>query len=219
MIKHPFPQEALKLIACIAMLIDHIGAVLFPQYPLLRILGRIAFPIYCFLLAEGVFYTKSPSTYILRLLLLAILSELPFDLSVAGRITFRYQNVMVTLFLGVCMGFAMKKSPMWLKPVLILPFALVAKFLRTDYGAMGIVIIALFLLTRQMPQRLPLQTVGLLLIQLCFSANNVQHCALAAMIPISLYSGQKLTYSAVAQWSFYLFYPVHLLILWLIRAG
>ena len=82
---------------------------------------------------------------------------------------------------------------------------------------MGIVIIALFLLTRQMPRSLLLQTVGLFVIQLCFSANNIQHCALAAMIPISLYSGRKVTHNSIAQWGFYLFYPVHLLILWLIR--
>jgi len=217
MIKRPFSQEVLKLTACVAMLIDHIGAVLLPQYALLRIVGRIAFPIYCFLLAEGVSYTKRPFAYILRLLLLAVISELPFDLSFAGRITFQYQNVMVTLLLGVCMGLVMKKAPIWLKPVLILPFALLAELLRTDYGAMGIVIIALFLLTRQMPQKLLLQTAGLFIIQLCFSANNIQHCALAAMIPISLYSGQKLTNSIAVQWSFYLFYPIHLLILWLIR--
>ena len=135
MTKRPFSQETLKLMACAAMLIDHIGAVLLPQYTLLRVIGRIAFPIYCFLLAEGVFYTKRPFAYILRLLLLAVLSELPFDLSFFGGITFRYQNVMVTLLLGVCMGLAMKKSPMWLKPVLVLPFALLAEFLQTDYGA------------------------------------------------------------------------------------
>lgn len=215
--KRPFSQEMLKLIACAAMLIDHIGAYLLPQYTLLRVIGRIAFPIYCFLLAEGVHHTKKPHAYVLRLLLLAVLSELPFDLCTAGWITFRYQNVMLTLLLGVCMGLAMKKAPLWLKPVLIFPFALLAQFLRTDYGAMGIVIIALFLLTRQMPQSLLLQAIGLYVIQLCFSVNNVQHCALAAMIPISLYSGQKITQNSIAQWSFYLFYPVHLLILWLNR--
>lgn len=217
MIKRPLSQEVLKLIACVAMLIDHVGACLLPQYPLMRIIGRIAFPIYCFLLAEGVFHTKRPLAYILRLLLLTVLSELPFDLAVSGGISFRHQNVMVTLLLGVCMGLSMKKSPLWLKPILILPFALLAEFLQTDYGAMGTVIIALFLLTRQMPQSLLLQTVGLFVIQLCFSVVNIQHYALAAMIPIGLYSGRKITHSRIAQWSFYLFYPVHLLILWLIQ--
>jgi len=215
--KQPLSQEALKLTACIAMLIDHIGAYLLPQYTLLRIIGRIAFPIYCFLLAEGVSHTKNPLSYALRLLLCAVLAELPFDLCTAGRITWKYQSVMVTLLLGVCMGLPMKKAPLWLKPFFIIPFALLAKLFRSDYGAMGIVIIGLFLVTRQIGQRALLQTIGLLAIQLLFSVNNVQHCALAAMIPISLYSGKKLSRSKAAKWGFYLFFPVHLWILWLIR--
>lgn len=215
--KRPFPQEVLKLIACAAMLLDHIGGYALAEFIPFRIVGRIAFPIYCFLLAEGTLHTKSPVRYLLRLLVCAVISELPFDLCLAGMVTWQNQSVMVTLLLGAAMAFTIKKAPLWLKPLVIFPFALLAALFQSDYGAMGIVIIALFLLTRQMPQSLLLQAIGLFVIQLCFSANNVQHCALAAMVPISLYSGQKVTHSPIVQWSFYLFYPVHLLILWLIR--
>ena len=58
--KRGFSQESLKLIACLTMLVDHIGALLMPQYMWMRAIGRLSFPIYCFMLAEGVHYTKNP---------------------------------------------------------------------------------------------------------------------------------------------------------------
>ena len=79
--RYGLSQEGLKLVACVTMLMDHIGAVLLPQYLFLRYIGRIAFPIYCFLLAEGVHYTNNPKKYCLRLGVGTMLSEIPFDLA------------------------------------------------------------------------------------------------------------------------------------------
>ena len=216
-------QEMLKLIACVTMLIDHTGAVLFPQYLSLRVIGRIAFPIYCFLLAEGVFYTRSPQKYGLRLGVGAILSELPFDLALFGGITLQYQSVMITLLLGFMMGICMKhvNKPHW-QVLLIIPFALVAEWLKTDYGGWGIVLIALFILSHDLPQRLVVQTIGMAAI--CYLMDSfvmsfgalrvpIEMFALAAMVPIGLYSGEKLSRSKALQWAFYLFYPVHLTVL------
>ena len=103
-------QEGLKLLACVTMLIDHIGAVFFPQFQWLRIIGRLSFPIYCFLLAEGVHYTRNPAKYGLRLLLVAGLAELPYDLLFYGKLTWAKNSVMVTLLLGFLAGIAMKRS-------------------------------------------------------------------------------------------------------------
>ena len=221
--KSGLSQEMLKLIACATMLIDHVGAVLFPQYISLRVIGRIAFPIYCFLLAEGVFYTKSPKQYGLRLGVGAVLSELPFDLALFGGITLQYQSVMITLLLGFLMGICMKRvsKPHW-QVLIIIPFALVAEWLKTDYGGWGIALIALFILSRELPQRLLVQTVGMAAI--CYLMDSyimsfgalrvpIEMFALAAMVPIALYSGEKLSCSKTLQWVFYLFYPVHLTIL------
>jgi len=224
--KSGLSQEMLKLIACVTMLIDHTGAVLFPQYLSLRIIGRIAFPIYCFLLSEGVFYTKSPRKYGLRLGVGAFLSELPFDLALFGCITLQYQSVMITLLLGFVMGICMKRvsKPHW-QVLLIIPFAIIAQWLNTDYGGWGIALIALFVLSRNMPQRLLVQTVGMAAI--CYLMDSfvmsigglrvpIEVFALAAMVPIALYSGEKISKSKTLQWAFYLFYPVHLTVLYLI---
>ena len=226
------PQEILKLIACITMLIDHFGATIVaqlaipgvvPLYFACRIVGRLAFPIYCFLLVEGMQHTRDPKKYLLRLGIGILLAELPFDLIFENGITWQYQSVMVTLTLGavmlLCMG---KVENRWMKPLIVIPFAILAELCNCDYGGWGLAMIGVFVLfDRPAPQFL-----GLLLINgLMNSAGvnlfgirvSVQLFAVLAMIPIACYSGVKLTRSKALQWGFYLFYPVHLLILWLIQ--
>lgn len=215
--KKILPQEGLKLIACVTMLLDHMGAVFFPNGILLRVIGRLAFPIYCFLLAEGAHYTRNPVKYGLRLLVGLILSEIPFDLALYGRISWDHQSVMVTLLLGFLMALCMRKAPLWTKALLVIPFAILAELLRTDYGSMGVLIIAVFVITRDMENRLLFQAIGVGAI--CFSmftTSFIQPLATFAMIPIAMYSGKKRTSSPAVQWAFYLFYPAHLAVLWLI---
>ena len=228
--KKIFSQEALKIIACVTMLLDHIGAVLVPSmanykvYYALRIIGRISFPIFCFLLAEGVAHTKNPVKYGLRLLIGVFLAELPFDLSLSGRVDWANQSVMVTLFLGFGMALIMNKLDRTkLVPVII--FGFLAELFRCDYGIWGIAMIALFVMTRERKDRNNLQIIGMLII--CYFMNSatvgifgirvpIQLFAVLSLIPIFLYTGKKSTGSKVIQTIFYLFYPVHLLVLYLI---
>lgn len=120
--KRGISQEELKLIACATMLLDHIGMA-FCSGIGLRIIGRVAFPIYCFLLAEGVHYTRSPKKYFLRLLIGAALAEIPFDLLVFGKLSLAYSSVMVTLLLGFLFAQAAKRvRRMGHKLLLIIPF-------------------------------------------------------------------------------------------------
>lgn len=239
--KRGISQETLKLIACVTMLIDHVGASIFwnviPKqgleafqafqlYQLMRIIGRVAFPIYCFLLAEGVHYTRNPKRYALRLAIGAVLSEIPFDFAFFGGWTLDYQNVMLTLLLGFFALEAMAKCKNWLlKIVVILPFALLAEFLETDYGGQGVLMIALFGLTRELPHRWLFQLAGMAWICSHMMSSGIEigqfwipleMFALIALIPITLYSGQKATSSKAVQWGFYLFYPVHMAVLCLI---
>lgn len=216
----PLSQEGLKTIACVTMLIDHIGAVFFPHNLWLRLIGRLAFPIYCFLLAEGAHYTKSPAKYALRLFVGLLLSEIPFDLALYGQISFAHQSVMFTLLLSFLMALSMKKVPLWGKPLVVITFALAAEFLHTDYGALGVVLAAVFIIGRELPEPMLVQTVGVVLVNLTyFTTSFIQPCAALAMVPISLYSGKKRSRSKALQWAFYLFYPIHLAFLWLIAAA
>ena len=114
--KKPLTSTTLKLIACLTMLADHVGYAFLPSgsllYVLLRVIGRIAFPLYCFMLVEGVYHTKYPKKYLLRLVVLALLSEPVFDLMCFRKWVYLSKwSVMVTLLLGAAMCMLMKKLP------------------------------------------------------------------------------------------------------------
>lgn len=218
-------QEGLKLIACATMLLDHIGATLYPSVGL-RIIGRLALPIFCFLLAEGIHYTKNPRKYAMRLLVGIWLAEIPFDLCFFHGLTWRHQSVMVTLFLGYLYGMLQKRTENpGLKIPLILPFFILAEWFRTDYGGWGIAMVAMFVLTREMPGRNIIQAIVLAMI--CYMIGGMQVSlgplrmyaqmfGLLALIPIWCYHGKKATDARWVQITFYLFYPVHIFGLFLI---
>lgn len=221
--KRGLPQEALKAIACVTMLLDHIGAM-FMRGETLRIIGRIAFPIFCFLMAEGAYYTRNPRRYALRLIIGMLLSELPFDYAFRFGPTWGSQSVMVTLLIGFIAVEAIQSTSVGILKLLITAagFAL-ADYANTDYGGYGVLLVILFSQTRGqwwfqtvlvamfawMTPSLWISVLGLRI--------PIEMFAVLAMIPIGLYSGRKLTTSKVAQWAFYLFYPLHLTVLVLIR--
>lgn len=223
--KKGLSQEGLKLIACMTMLIDHIGAAFVSGYGL-RIVGRLAFPIYCFLLAEGVHYTRDPKKYGLRLLIGALLSEIPFDLLFFGRLTWAHSSVMVTLLLGFLYGQTAKQvRSLGHKLLLVLPFMLAAELLGTDYGGWGVALIALFILSRGRQRSRWIQIVGVALICWLIGGASVRIAGVRvpiemfgvlALIPIFCYCGRKATGNVWVQRAFYLFYPVHLTVLLLI---
>lgn len=222
--KKGIPQEALKAIACVTMLLDHIGAMFVPNGYSLRIIGRIAFPIFCFLLAEGAYYTSNPKKYALRLAAGILLSELPFDLAFRERPTWQTQSVMVTLLLGFLSVEAIQATSHNLLKLLAVAVGFCsAEFAHTDYGGYGVLLVVLFSQSRG---KWWLQTVlvamfACLLYSPAVSVFGyrvpIEMFAVLAMIPIGLYSGKKCSSSRAIQWAFYLFYPVHLAVLVLIR--
>lgn len=235
--KRGISQEGLKLIACITMLIDHAGATLVltycqqgasmawvNTYYLMRAVGRIAFPIYCFLLVEGAYYTRNPKKYALRLFVGMLLSEIPFDLAFSGRIDLESSSVMVTLLLGFLMIEAMKRVKGFWKIMVILPFFLLAEVLRTDYAGNGIMIIAMLALTKGARQEKWLRLAGFTLllwfgaaIQIGPVSIPMEVLGLVGVPYMFCYTGKKLTHSKAVQWAFYLFYPVHLTVLVLLE--
>ena len=217
-------QEGLKILACVTMLVDH-AALLFGGSPWLRAIGRLAFPIYCFLLTEGIRHTRDVRRYLSRLLFAAIVSEPIYDLVLYPCVgIWQHQNVLWTLALGCAMLWCMT---MIHKPVaklaVMLLFALAAQLVRASYGSSGIYMIALFALCRGMPEGKWVLAAGLLVINWLMGSFTapvfgldvpVQLFAELALVPIFLYSGEKRTRLKAVSWGFYLFYPAHLLLLW-----
>ena len=116
-----FSSAVLKYIAMVTMIIDHIGAsglifLMFSPltavrlYHISRMIGRVSFPIFLFLIVEGFVHTKDIKKYIIRLTIFAVLSEVPFDLAFwGGVVNIQHQNVMWSLLISVIMLYFMKK--------------------------------------------------------------------------------------------------------------
>ena len=219
----------LKLIAVCTMFIDHMGDTLFPGVMWLRCIGRVAFPIFCFLIAEGCVHTHDRKKYALRLLVFAVLSEIPFNLMTGRAVWNPYdQNVLWTLLLGaaVCwiMDGVLKRRT---APAFVLTgAAMVAAFwllevFCTDYGGWGMLLVAMFYGVRRAPYgqaaKMAAQAVGLAFF--CFGVMggvSIELWALAALVPVWLYNGQRGFSHKAVQYGFYAFYPLHILILSLI---
>jgi len=211
----------LKLIALITMIIDHTGAVFYPEYPVLRLIGRIAFPIYCFLLVEGYFHTRDVKKYALRLLAFAFISEIPFDLAFFGRIEYTHQNIFFTLFLGLLAVHFTETSPQN-NPIpgmaAILAAIVLSEFLRTDYGILGILYIMVFYGMRQVKSMMKILFMILLLTLLNFLlSGGLQLYSILAVLFIAGYNGKPGPRSAFLKYGFYAAYPVHLLVIYLLK--
>ena len=215
----------LKLIAVITMLIDHIGAVLFPDLQIFRIIGRVAFPIFCFLLVEGLLHTKNTGKYLLRLSLFALASEVPFDLAFKGSaVDFSGQNVFFTLALGLLAIYATEKlaeKSKWLLPVgiaLTAAVACAAELLHTDYGWYGIAMIAAIYLFRKSRAALSGAMIALILIySFVIKQGSLLVYEIAALPVILMYNGERGQNSAAVKYGFYAFYPAHLLCLYFLH--
>lgn len=201
----------LKMIAIVSMLIDHMGAILFPQYIILRYIGRIAFPIYTYTLVEGFMHTRDIKKYMVRLGIFALLSEIPFDLAFRGSVIYiQKQNVFFTLFLGVLMLYLLLKSRNRIQSAaLVLAILLLSEFLRTDYSSMGLLMILCFYVFRD---NKVMKLLGVAAINV-FLMGRVQVFAIPALIFIALHGGEQ---GPKCKKFFYGFYPVHLLALYLI---
>ena len=200
----------LKLLAMLAMTADHIGAVFFPEIPLLRWIGRLAMPVLCFFIGEGLRNTRSPRRYLLRLTGFALLSELPFDLAFYGGIEWGHQNVYFTLALGLLALWAIQSRGMegWL---LALTAALAAELLGCDYGMYGVLLI--LLLDRFHSARSE-QLAGAALLNLAFFGLQTQTLSLIALPLLWLYNGKR---GRDDRRLFYLYYPAHLCVLGILR--
>lgn len=242
LIKIPFgglTSNMLRTIAVVLMLSDHIWATVMSFGNWMTYIGRMAFPIFAFQIAEGFVHTSNFKKYALRLLGFAVITEIPFNLFYSSRWFNPYhQNVLFTLLLGLLaisvIDKARKKltvktaalSVLWL---LLICVASVLGFV--DYGFTGMITVVMFYLLRDFPFAWLAQLVAMVLINIVFFEGQVvpveifgkmfeiptQGYAVFALIPIWLYGGRKGRSSKFMQYGFYAFYPVHMLILYLIK--
>ena len=218
----------LKGIAAALMLTDHVGAILLPEVLALRCVGRLAFPIFAFFIAEGYAHTRDFGRYFRRLAILAVVSEIPFNLENGAVFDPTRQNVLFTFCLALLTlrglealgrerGFGR-----WAGCGLVLAAGFAAgELLRTDYGGWGVVTVALLYLCRdgkyaKLWLLLAMAAVnglgmGSLTMPVFGGEMPIQIFAVAALPVIWLYNGQAGPKGL--RRAFYVFYPAHLLVL------
>ena len=222
----------LHIIAMTLMLMDHLWATLLPAREWLTCAGRVAFPIFAFMAVEGYFHTRSFKKYILRMLLFAVLSEIPFDLMYGGTWFYPvHQNVLWTFLLSLLGVWLMeqvrKKGKTWMY-LLVCVLVVLGTLCMVDYYGVGVLTVfvfyflhgrkwwcflgqlaALYWLNVELLGGLmyPVQLFGMEF-ELC-----QQGLALLALIPIWLYRGRQGYHSKPFQYLCYAFYPVHMLLL------
>lgn len=228
----------LRGLACLLMLCDHMWATIVPGNEWLTWIGRLAFPIFAFQIAEGFFHTSDFRRYAGRLLIFGIVSEIPFDLVYGGTLLYPFhQNVMFTLLLGLlaikALDTARQKhtaKAMLAGMLLAALCCLTAAVTFTDYGALGVATVILFYLCRDFRFAWAAQLAFMILFNfVLFTGEYIpvtvcsytlelqtQGFAVFALIPIWLYNGKKGAASKTLQYGFYAFYPVHLLVLYLL---
>lgn len=232
-IKTKMTGSALKWIAILTMLIDHMAAALldplvyggyygkmhglffgsasqstFIWYMIGRFIGRLAFPIFCFLLVEGITHTRDIKKYGARLALFALISEIPFDLALLGSLSFDAQNVFFTLLFGLLSIYCIQQIPrstLWAGGAVV--WVVLSQLLHTDYGAFGVLFIILLYLLRADRKKLCIAGAVAVLWEIT---------APLAFVPIYYYNNER---GRQNKYFFYLFYPGHLLLIYLIRQG
>ncbi|MBR2295781.1 MAG: hypothetical protein IKA43_00060 [Clostridia bacterium] len=230
-------SNALKIIGALLMVIDHVGMIFFPSMAIFRIIGRMAFPIFAFCIAEGTRYTKSKLKYFLSVLILGIICQIPMLILAPSA----QLNILITFALAILVCYALdylKKALFCDTPlsqiviralllaVVILAICALSYIKRMEYGAIGCLVPAmasLFYAPSDAPSALKsldttwvhALTMGVgVLLQALFADYMWQWIAVFAIPILLFYSGKR--GKIKMKWFFYIFYPSHLVLLYAI---
>lgn len=235
----------LKIIACLLMLIDHMGAALFPEAIIMRLIGRLSFPIFAYLIAIGYSKTSSFSKYLCRLWIFAAVSQIPFSLAFSEEISIHsfsdflrffvgtpspHLNIFFTLAVGlIAIRIWDKGESTLVKMIATLALGITAQLFSTDYGIYGVAMILGFYVFRESKIKTVISQImvftifyasQILLVALSYEGVSIrliwfnQALSLLALIFIFSYNGNK---GKNLRYLFYAFYPVHLLVIGLIK--
>ena len=221
--KKPFHAVHLRCFALVFMVLDHLWITVVPGNFWMTCVGRLAFPIFAFQAAEGYRHTADFKGYLRRLLLFAVISEIPLNLMGYGSWFYPFhQNVLFTMVLGLLAVDAWERGrSRLLSLAAVLGLGLAGAVLCVDYGMTGVLTVAAFGILRR--SRLGQLAVMVVLHILCAEGQvlgdwfPVQGFAVLSLVFIWLYNGEKGPRSRFVQLSGYWFYPLHMLLFWGLR--
>jgi len=213
-------RELLKAIAVITMTIDHVGAIFYPDTVLLRIVGRLSFPTFSYLLVLGTESTRNPRNYVLRLLFFAVISQIPYSLAF-GFGPFEQLNIFFALSLGVLSIILYKRRSL----LILLP--VLAAFLNVEGNVYGIAVIIIMAVLKEDRR---IGVLAFLFINVLFLPENyVQTFSLLALPIILLHDSGLLkvemeisensVFPSMKKYFFYVYYPLHLTLFYLIKSN
>lgn len=238
--KMDLSAAALHILAMAFMLMDHLWATLLPAQEWLTCVGRIAFPIFAFMAVEGYFHTHNLKKYLLRMLIFAVISEVPFDLMYGGTWFYPvHQNVIWTLMMGLAgihlMETVRKNKSTFVyilvSAIVVILGGLLGTLSMVDYYGMGVLTVFIFYFFRGrkwwclLGQMLALywvnvELLGGLMYPIRLFGMEFELCqqglALLALLPIWLYRGRQGYHSKPFQYFCYAFYPIHMLVIVLV---
>ena len=209
--------NTLKILAALSMVIDHVGLMFFPHIRLLRILGRLSFPIFVFMIAEGCKYTRNRKKYFLSVFSMAAVCQVVYFFFDGST----YMSILVTFSLSILMIYALQtfqKTPGFLTGLLfaaaVATVYILNQIFTLDYGFWGCMVpvfAAVFHHTKF--DRIPVHTamLGLGLLLLAMEYGGTQYYALLSLPLLLLYSGKRGKHKM--KYFFYIFYPTHLVLL------
>ena len=221
----------LKILACVCMFCDHFGDAVFGNTTFLNFIGRISFPIFCFQIVQGYIHTHNIKKYLLRLSLFALISQVPFMLFYHVVFNSFAINVIFTLLFGLLVILIYDKYNKFVGVCSFLFLGTLAQLLHFDYGFFGVFIIFMFYLLRNKKTAMTIVFILAVIVRYLipliqngipisylFLGNKyslLMYCTCLSLIPILFYNGKK---GKDAKYLFYIFYPVHLLVLALFTA-
>lgn len=225
----------LKILACLFMLVDHMGLLLFPGVLWIRYVGRLAYPLFAYFIAEGCRYTKNKPKRFLSVFILGVICEIAYIIfdGYYGNILLTFSISILLIYLLQAVKKAVKKS--YSSSILMQTLFVVSvimtyhfcKYIGVDYGFFGVITPVLvtlfdsaeadkteFASTKSRVLSLVMLAVGLLLLSFVNPILQFQYYSLFSLLILAFYNGNKGKFSF--KYGFYVFYPLHLVVLWAI---
>jgi len=214
----------LKVLACLFMLVDHLGVFMFPQWLVFRLIGRLAFPLFAWMIAIGYLHTSSILKYLERLIVFAVVLQIPYT----GYFKSLGLNIFFTLFFGLLSIYIFDQNKNKFTGIVsVIIISILSQVINVDYGAYGVLTIFSFYFFRHHPKQVFFAQA---IINILYVTGNslfssltgtelssivlIQPVSLAALFLISLYNGER---GRKMKYTFYAFYPAHLVTIYTMK--